>query len=66
MPDRNEGRYGIYCCPVCNYRDGAVLEHAEARLRVDCSYCEAPLELSLRSAGALSFAVQIAEPPVPK
>jgi transcription elongation factor Elf1 len=66
MQDWNEGLYGTYCCPVCNHRDGAVLERTAARLRIDCSYCEAPLELSIRSVGALSFAVQIAEPPVPK
>lgn len=47
-----------YRCPVCGHTDGASFMGAET-LRIDCTHCDASLELTLRSEEKERVAVKV-------
>ena len=56
--------YGTYRCPVCGHRDAVELDPAESSRVVSCSYCDTPLEVSVRGPDSVRFSVQVAEEPL--
>jgi DNA-directed RNA polymerase subunit RPC12/RpoP len=64
MPHGNDQQYGTYRCPVCGHRDGAELTAEQNQRIIPCSYCDTPLEVSMRGTDSVRFSVQVAEQPV--
>lgn len=50
-----------YRCPVCGHADGIRLREDEP-LRIQCSYCDTPLEVRLSSEATERALVQVAPP----
>ncbi len=61
MAHANEQHHGTYRCPVCGRRDIAVVGSRLGRVRVICSNCETPLDVSLRGLDSVRLTVQVAE-----
>lgn len=63
MNMQSELQYGTYRCPVCGHRDAAELGTQEPHRVIECSYCDTPLEVSVRGRDSDRFSVQVAEAP---
>ncbi|HEX7118588.1 MAG TPA: hypothetical protein VF212_07370 [Longimicrobiales bacterium] len=61
MPQASDEHHGTYRCPVCGHRDIAVLGCGASRVRVVCSYCETPLDVSGRGPESVRLSAQVAE-----
>ena len=63
MAMQSDLQYGTYRCPVCGHRDAAEIQTTQPFHVVDCSYCDTPLEVSIRGKDSVRFSVQVAEAP---
>lgn len=52
---------GTYRCPVCGHRDTVELDRDNAT--ITCSYCETPLEVTMRDRESVRLSVQVAGEP---
>ena len=64
MATPQHGRSGTYRCPVCGHRDTADLPPGQDSVRILCSYCNTPLNVTSRGPDSIRFRVQVSEEPV--
>ncbi len=56
--------FGTYRCPVCGHGDSIEFDESVPVLRIECSYCGAPLEISGRDRTAGRLDVRLADAPI--